>query len=132
RTRLSGGMTFRELLARAREVALGAFAHQELPFEQLVEDLHPQREAGHHPLFQFLFVLQNASRDALELPGLVLRPVELRGGQAKLDLSLSMAEGPSGLHAVVEYARDVFEGETVERMAGGLKALLEAVAASPD
>jgi amino acid adenylation domain-containing protein len=132
RTPLSGALSFREVLARTRETALGAYAHQDVPFEQLVEDLHPQRDSGRHPLFQFLFVLQNASRDVLELPGLVLRPVELPPGEAKLDLGLSMTEGASGLGAVVEYARDLFEPETIGRMAAGLKTLLEAVVVSPD
>ncbi|RMF30995.1 MAG: non-ribosomal peptide synthetase, partial [Chloroflexi bacterium] len=96
RTDLSGNPRFTELLKRVREVALGAYAHQDLPFEMLVEALQPQRDMSHSPLFQVMFVLQNVPLEALELPDLTLRPVDVDRGTATFDLTLSMAEGPEG------------------------------------
>jgi non-ribosomal peptide synthetase component F len=79
RTEVSGGVSVRELLGRVREVCLGAYAHQELPFEKLVEELNPERATSHHPLFQVMFVLQNVPREELKLPGLTLRGQEVVG-----------------------------------------------------
>ncbi|HFQ92418.1 MAG TPA: non-ribosomal peptide synthetase, partial [Anaerolineae bacterium] len=96
-TDLSGQPDFEELLARVRETALGAYAHQDLPFEMLVEQLQPGRDLSHTPLFQVMFVLDNAPLDALELPNLTLSPVEADSGTATFDMTLTMRESPDGL-----------------------------------
>ena len=102
RTDLAGNPTFRELLGRVREVLLGAYAHQDLPFEKLVEELQPERNLSHAPLFQVLFVLQNAPTSAIELPGLIVSPVPVDKSTAKFDLILTLVEGTDGLRATVE------------------------------
>ncbi|HIP96962.1 MAG TPA: non-ribosomal peptide synthetase, partial [Anaerolineae bacterium] len=94
RTNLSGEPSFREVLKRVREVALGAYTHQDLPFEMLVEALQPERDLSHAPLFQAAFALQNTPMETLELPGLTLSPLDVDSGTAKFDLTLVMAEGP--------------------------------------
>ncbi|RMF31802.1 MAG: amino acid adenylation domain-containing protein, partial [Chloroflexi bacterium] len=132
RTKLDGNPTFRQVLKRVREVALGAYAHQDLPFEMLVEALQPERDMSHTPLFQVMFVLQNAPAEPLELPGLTLTPVEVDRGTATFDLTLSMTEGPEGLSGSLEYNTDLFDAATIRRMLGHFQTLLEAVVADPD
>lgn len=139
RTNLSGNPSFRELLGRVREVALGAYAHQDLPFELLVETLHPERDASRSPLFQVMLILQNAPMEELELPGLILRTLETEGGTAKFDLTLYMWDQPKnskmypqGFHIFFEYASDLFEAPTITRMMGHFQTLLEAIVATPD
>src|SRR3990172_5937896 len=132
RTDLSGNPSFRELLAQVREVALGAYAHQDLPFEKLVEELHPKRDLSRNPLFQVGFVLQNAGRQALELLGLTLNPLEVGSGTAKFDLTLSMVEGAEGLRGTLEYNTDLFDAATVTRMLGHYQRLLEGIVANPE
>ncbi|MFN6517002.1 MAG: non-ribosomal peptide synthetase, partial [Nostoc sp. CreGUA01] len=131
RTNLAGNPSFEELLKRVREVALGAYAHQDLPFELLVERMQPQRSLSHTPLFQVMFVLQNAPMSTLELPGLTLSPVEIDIDSAKFDLTLQMEETESGLIGSLEYNTDLFEKNTICRMADHLQTLLEAIVASP-
>ncbi|HJR06705.1 MAG TPA: amino acid adenylation domain-containing protein, partial [Pyrinomonadaceae bacterium] len=131
RTDLSGQPTFLELLGRVREVTLGAYAHQDVPFEKLVEELQPARELSHAPLFQVMFTLQNAPRPSLELPGLTLAQVELDTGTAMFDLSLSVEETPRGLFGVFEYNTDLFDAPTIKRLAGHLQNLLAGVVAAP-
>ena len=131
RTDLSGDPSFGELLGRVREVCLGAYGHQDLPFEKLVEELRPGRGVSGSPLFQVLFVLQNAPL-SLELPGLWVEPVEVETGTAKFDLSLHLSEGRSGLRGCIEYSRDLFSGETIRRMATHYQVLLEGIGADPD
>ncbi|MHC5720978.1 MAG: condensation domain-containing protein, partial [Nostoc sp.] len=97
RTNLDGNPSFQQLLGRVRKVALEAYAHQDLPFEQLVEKLQPVREPSYTPLFQVVFVLQNAPLEALELPGLTLSPLEVEDGTAKFDLTLFMNSTEQGL-----------------------------------
>ena len=88
RTRLDGDLSFRELLEQVKQTALGAYAHQDMPFERLVEELRVERSLSHNPLFQVLFSLQNAARRAFELPGLRLKPLEgMTGMTAKFDMS---------------------------------------------
>jgi amino acid adenylation domain-containing protein len=132
RTDLSGDPPFRELLGRVREVALGAYAHQDLPFERLVEELHPGRDLSRTPLFQVMFALQNAPMKALELSGLTLCPLEIDSGTAKFDLTLSMTQEAQGLKGRLEYNTDLFETDTITRMLGHFQSLLEGVAADPD
>ncbi len=131
RTSLAGNPSFEELLKRVREVALGAYAHQDLPFELLVEQLQPQRDLSHTPLFQVMFVLQNAPMSALELPGLTLTPIESDSGAAQFDLTLSMTESESGLVSSLEYNTDLFKSSSIQRMAAHLQTLLEAIVANP-
>src|SRR3990172_13328998 len=132
RTDLSGNPSFRELLGRVREAALGAYNHQDLPFEKLVEELHPKRDLSRNPLFQVMFTLQNAARQALELLGLTLSPLEVGSGAAKFDLTLSMEEGAEGLRGILEYNSDLFNTDTITRMLGHFQILLEGIVANPE
>ncbi|MGD2115541.1 MAG: amino acid adenylation domain-containing protein, partial [Acidobacteriota bacterium] len=134
---LSGNPTAAELIRQAREVALDAFAHQEVPFEKLVERLNPSRDLVHTPIFQNLIALQNASAPSLELPGLVCDGLETDTGTAKFDLSLIVEpepeEGPEAgaLDGLLEYAVALFDRTTVRRTAAHLLNLLEALVAAP-
>jgi amino acid adenylation domain-containing protein len=128
---LSGDPSFRELLARVREAALGAYAHQDLPFEQLVEALQPERDLSRQPLFQAMFVLENTPAPQLQLPGLTLSPEPIESTSAKFDLTLLVEQRGEVLHATLEYARDLFEPATIAAMAGHYLALLDAVVADP-
>ncbi|MEH2041209.1 non-ribosomal peptide synthetase [Nostoc sp.] len=133
RTDLSGNPTFRELLSRVREVALGAYAHQDLPFEKLVEELQPERHLSHTPLFQVMFVLQNTgSQEPLTLPGVSLSPLSVEESTAKFDLTLVVQEQKEELVATLEYNTDLFEPATAERMLGHWQTLLESVVANPE
>jgi amino acid adenylation domain-containing protein len=133
RTDLSGAPSFRELLGRVRTTALGAYAHQDLPFEKLVEELQPLRNLSSQPLFQVMFVLQNTSRPTVtQLPGIELRAVGGRRVTAKFDVTLQMQETPHGLRGEIEYATDLFDRSTIERLAGHLRILLEGIVADPD
>jgi amino acid adenylation domain-containing protein len=123
--------TFLELLEQVREITLEAYAHQELPFEKLVEELQPQRSLSYSPLFQVMFVLQNAPMGKLELPGLSIAPVEVEDVNAKFDLTLAVTETESGLHCGWEYNTDLFDATTIERMAGHFQILLEGIIANP-
>ncbi len=131
RTNLVGNPSFAELLKRVREVALGAYAHQNLPFELLVEKLQPQRDLSHTPLFQVMFVLENAPISALELPGLSLNFLESHSDSAKFDLTLYMAETESGIVGSLEYNTDLFEENTIKRMTAHLQTLFAGIVANP-
>jgi amino acid adenylation domain-containing protein len=131
RTDLSGDPGFDEVLSRVREVTLGAYAHQDLPFEKLVEELQPQRDPGHSPLFQVLFALQNISSEALELPGVTVSRVATERMTAKFDLSLITYEREQRLTGAFEYNTDLFDAATIERMAGHFQTLLEGIVANP-
>jgi amino acid adenylation domain-containing protein len=132
RVDLSGEPPVAELLERVKRTALAAFAHQELPFGRLVEELHPRRDLSRSPLFQVMLVLQRAEAEALELPGLALRPRDLDTGTAKFELTLQLAEGAGGIDGWIEYNADLFERATAERLAGGLATLLAAFAGDPE
>jgi len=132
RTDLSGDPSFRQLLGRVREMALRAYAHQDLPFEKLVEELQPERDLSRNPLFQVMFVLQNAPARALKLSGLTLRPLAVDSGTAKFDLTLFMFEGEDGLRARWEYNSDLFDAATITRMLGHFQTLLEGIIANPE
>jgi amino acid adenylation domain-containing protein/non-ribosomal peptide synthase protein (TIGR01720 family) len=131
RTDLSGNPTVEELLGRVREGTLGAYAHQELPFERLVEELQPERSLSHHPLFQVLFILQNTPEEGLDLPGLSIRPLADDSSVSKLDLLLSMHEAGGRVRGTLEYDSELFERATIRRMLGHLEALLAGMAADP-
>jgi len=128
---LGGDPRFRELVARVRQTALEAYEHEELPFEQLIAALNPRRQLSHAPLAQVLFSLQAAGGGEARFADLAASNVQLERGTAKLDLSLIMSETDEGLLASFEYATDLFDGETIERMLGHLETLLEAVVAEP-
>ncbi|MFB2973200.1 amino acid adenylation domain-containing protein [Aerosakkonema sp. BLCC-F183] len=130
RTNLAGNPSFPELLKRVREVALGAYAHQNLPFEKLVDELQPQRDLSHTPLFQVMFVLQNAPTTPLELPGLSLKPLEINSKTAKFDLTLYIEETDTGLLANLEYNTDLFDATTINRMLGHYQRLLSSIVAN--
>ncbi len=137
RLRVDPPASFRALLASTREACLGAYAHQDVPFERLVQELERVRDASRSPLFQVMFALQTAPAAAKAAPlrspsGLRRRGMGVGGSVAKLDLTLAMAEGPEGLSGAMEYATDLFDGATIERMLGSLRTLLAGVVANPD
>jgi amino acid adenylation domain-containing protein len=132
RTDLSGDPSFREVLRRVREVTLGAYEHQEVPFEKLVAELQPERSLSHSPLFQVLFALQDAEARGGTLPGLEVSGVQAELGSAKFDLSLALTPTAQGLRGVLNYSTDLFERGTVERMLHHLERVLEQVAADAD
>ncbi|MCX5505106.1 amino acid adenylation domain-containing protein [Streptomyces sp. NBC_00053] len=134
RTDLSGDPAFTELLDRVKDTALGAYDHQDLPFERLVEELAPDRDPSRNPLFQTMFVLQapgSTEAQAWELAGTRTEPVEIERGVAKFDLTLTAVESADGLRAVLEYRTDLFERATIERLAGHFATLAASVAAAP-
>ncbi|HXO39837.1 MAG TPA: amino acid adenylation domain-containing protein, partial [Thermoanaerobaculia bacterium] len=129
RADLRGSPGFAELLARTREAALAAYAHQELPFERLVEELAVERDLASQPLFQVMFVLQNAPAEELSLPGLQLTALPLSSRTAKLELTLSLAETAGGLAGWLEYKTDLFDAATAERLLAHYAVLLDGIAA---
>jgi amino acid adenylation domain-containing protein len=131
RTNLEDNPSFLELLSRVRKVSLEAFAHQDLPFEVLVEELHPERDINRNPLIQVVFALQNTPTEALELPGLTLRQLELEKGIVRFDLEFHLWEQSEGLYGLFVYSVDVFEPATIARMAEHFRALLESIVADP-
>jgi amino acid adenylation domain-containing protein len=132
RVRLSDAMTFRELLRQIKETALEAYAHQDLPFEKLVEELQPERALSHSPLFQVMFHLQNAVTESLSLSGLSMSQLEVETQTAKFDLSLSIAESNEGLTGTLNYNTDLFDTASVEQMAGHFERLLDSAVSNPE
>ncbi|GAB2610875.1 hypothetical protein GCM10027168_49720 [Streptomyces capparidis] len=132
RTDLSGRPTFRELLGRVRRVCVDAFAHQELPFERLVEELHPRRDLSRTPVFQVSFIYQNIPLPEFGAQGLRLEPVEVASSTARFDLEVQVFERDGGLSGWFEYDSDLFDAATVARLAGHLEALVRALVADPD
>ena len=146
RTNLAGEPTFRELLERVRDVTLAAYAHQDLPFEKLVEELQPMRSLGQNPLFQVVFALQNTPMEQLTLPGLVLSPVEFETKTTRFDLELYVwkctdnfrnlwGKGwqlSDGLRGVVVYNTDLFDAATIASLRHHFQTLLEGIVANPD
>ncbi|QWP75369.1 amino acid adenylation domain-containing protein [Lysobacter sp. K5869] len=131
RTDLSGEPSFSDLLRRARETVLDAFAHQATPFEALVEALAPERSTRHGPLFQIAFALQNHERAALNLRDLEIAPWDAGSAGIDGELALVAAEAGDGVHLTWTWAHSVFDRATIERLADGLEALLEAACADP-
>lgn len=129
---LSGDPTFRELLKRVRQAALGAYAHQDLPFEKLVDALQLERDLSRSPLFQVMFVLQNEPLRPLKLAGLKLNPIHVHSGTAKFDLLLSLEESADGIGGFIEYNTDLFDAATIARMLGHCQTLLESIATDPE
>ena len=124
--------TFTELLAQVKETTLGAYTHQDLPFEKLVEELQPERSVAISPLFQALFVLQNTPAGALNCKGLNVSPMRMAGETTKFDLTLSVHEGGPGLRAGLQYSTDLFDEATIARMLGHFETLLEGIVANPE
>ncbi|MEU6482389.1 condensation domain-containing protein, partial [Streptomyces sp. NPDC047017] len=138
RTDLSGDPTFREVLERVREADLAAFAHQDVPFERLVEILNPARSMARHPLFQVMLTVQSVADPELDLPGLSVRTEQVHGSAARFDLSLSLGEthgvdgSPTGLEGRLDYRTDLFAETTVRSLAGRLIRVLRGVVVEPD
>ena len=131
RGNLAGNPTFTELLQRVKESTLGAFAHQDLPFEMLVEELQPERDMSHSPLFQVMFVMNNVPVEKLQLPGLELSVVEIENKTAKFDLILNVTEDGDRLSCKLEYNTDLFLDETMDRFISHYLTLLEQVVDQP-
>jgi amino acid adenylation domain-containing protein len=131
RTRMTGDPTFLDQLERVRQICLEAYAHQDLPFEKLVLEMQPERNMSHSPIFQVMFVLQNAPRPSLELQDLRLSQVLADAGTAMFDLSLNIEETQEGLSGTWEYSTDLFEADTIKRMSGHFQNLLEAIVEQP-
>ncbi|MFJ5521337.1 condensation domain-containing protein, partial [Streptomyces griseoluteus] len=138
RTDVSGDPTFRELIGRVRETDLAAYAHQDVPFEHLVEVLNPARSMSRHPLFQVMLVMQNTEKAELNLPGLTLTGEPTRSTVAKFDLSLALRErydaagGAAGLTGVLEFASDLFDLSTAQQLTKRFGLLLASLVADPD
>ncbi|OBQ35366.1 MAG: non-ribosomal peptide synthetase, partial [Anabaena sp. MDT14b] len=131
RSNFENNPSFESLLAQVRETTLQAYEHQDVPFEQVVEALQPQRSLSHSPLFQVMFVLQNVPMTEFELPGVTLTQLDGDSTIAKFDLTLSMSETDRGLVGEWEYNTDLFDGSTIERMTAHFQNLLSAIVANP-
>ncbi|HVR96411.1 MAG TPA: amino acid adenylation domain-containing protein, partial [Thermoanaerobaculia bacterium] len=131
RADLAGDPGFLALLARTHATALDAFAHQDLPFERLVEELRPERSLARTQLFQVMFAFQHATAQALELPDVTLEPLPLEP-ESRFDLELTLAESPDGLLGTLDYARDLFDPSTAARLVESFATLLEQIAVRPD
>lgn len=132
RTDLTGNPTFSALLKRVQQVALGAYTHEELPFEKLVEELQPERNMSHTPLFQVLFGLQNDPTTSLEIAGLTMHFQEVDSRTAKCDITLNMTEKSDYVEAYLEYNTDLFESDTMARMISHFKTILHHVVENPE
>ena len=125
RTNLSGAPEFRELLARVKEVTLGAYGNQDVPFERLVEVLSPQRSLNRTPLFQVMFALQNSPLPQMEFGEARLEPINVSSGTSKFDITMSLEETGGTIEGYLEYSTELFEHQTIQRMIGHYKVLLE-------
>ena len=132
RTDLSGNPKFRDLLGKVRETALEAYAHQDLPFEKLVEELRPERDLSRSPLFQAMFVFQNASARKFDFEGLDVSLMRSGGETTKFDLTFAVSEGIRGLRIALQYATDLFDDATMARLLAHFQVLLEGIVAQPD
>jgi amino acid adenylation domain-containing protein len=134
RTQISGRMTFRELVSQVREVTLGAYAHQDIPFEKLVEDFQPERNLAYNPLFQIMFALQNTGRPLVAASSSSQEEsiTVVGAGVAKFDLTLFVSETTNGLRAGIEYNSDLFDTSTIARFASHYEALLQSISNDPD
>lgn len=132
RNNLAGNPSFATLLERVRGVCLGAYANQDIPFEMLVEQLQPDRDLSRTPLFQVLFVLQNAPSEVVELPGVSMSALDIPSKTARFDLELAMAESEHGLRGRLEYNADLFASTTIERLAKHYINIVSAVVRNPN
>lgn len=131
RAQVTNGITFTELLQQCKSYLLGAYQHQEFPFEQLVDELQPQRNLSYSPLFQVMLILQNGEQKALHLPNLQLHDIAPEKHSAKFDLTLEVVETESGLSLNWQYASDLFNHSTITAMAENFKRLLSGLIISP-
>ncbi|MEO7021510.1 MAG: amino acid adenylation domain-containing protein [Ktedonobacteraceae bacterium] len=131
RTDLSRNPTFLEVMQRVRHVVLDAITYQDIPFEQIVEALQPERDLGRSPFFQVMFLLQNASQEQFDLTSLTVSEVEIEQSSAKFDLTLALTQSEQGLEGEFEYNTDLFEVETIARMAEHFQVLLTALVQAP-
>jgi hypothetical protein len=131
RTRLNGERSFRELLREVREITLRAYDYQDVPFERLVEELQPERSLSHTPLFDVMFVLQNAPLESKELADIQIKPFDFEEKTAKFDLTLSMFEAGDRIGGSLEYNADLFKQSTIERMVNHFSRLLVAIVENP-
>ena len=132
RADLSGSPSFREYLKRVRQITLDAYSNQDLPFDSLIEELQPERNLSQNPLFQVMFILQNAPAKSYQLPGLALSSMDAETGTSTFDLTLSISELPDGLDASVEFNTDLFDPDTIESLLSHYTTLLESIIADPD
>ncbi|HEY6121125.1 MAG TPA: amino acid adenylation domain-containing protein, partial [Pyrinomonadaceae bacterium] len=132
RTDFSGNPTFLQLLKRVREVAIGAYNHQDVPFDKLVDELNPERSLSHAPLFQVIFALDKSWDFSPKLAGLDISWLEVDRGTSKFDLALFVSEKPEGLSCVVEYDTDLFCAETILRLLDHFQILLEGIVTNPE
>ncbi len=132
RANLAGNPRFRELLKRVREVVIGAYAHQDLPFEKLVEELQPRRELNRNPLFQVMFRFQNAPVQNQPSSGLGIYPLEVASGRSLFDLMLTITEGAQELIGSLEYSTDLFDETTIQGLHRHFLTILEGIAANPE
>ncbi len=132
RTDLSGNPTFRELLARVREVCLEAYAHGDVPFEKIVEELRPERDLGFNPFFQVTFALQPSPGPRLSLAGVTATEMEIDHGAARYDLHLYMREDEGSLRGYIDYNTDLFDAQTIARLTAHFQLVLERSVAHPD
>lgn len=132
RVPVSGDDTFVGLLQRVRDTALEAYDRQDVPFERLVQEITPHRQASHNPLFQVAFMLEDTAAEPLELPGLKLTPVEPESSSAKFDLMLNVAKTGNGLMGVFEYNTDLFDESTIERFGNCFRHLLLSIIEKPE
>lgn len=132
RTDMSGDPTFRELLKQVKEVTLGAFDHQDTPFDKVVEDLQPQRSLSYSPVVQVSFGLNNTPPHKGGPSDLTLTPIQIESGTSKFDLSLELWEIPDGLKGILEYSTDLFEGPSIARLMQRFETLLDSIVADPE
>ncbi|MBC1235669.1 non-ribosomal peptide synthetase [Nostoc sp. 2RC] len=131
RNNLSDNPRFREFLHRVRQVTLDAYAHQDLPFEMLVEELQPERDLSRNPLYEVMFVLQNTPTNVQEVSGLTLRTLDFDSGTSQLDIFLSMFESEAGLTGCLEYNTDILDATTISQFVKNYQTLLENIALNP-
>ena len=132
RADLSGNPSFRELLSRVKDTCVAADGNQDLPFEKLVQELQPERDLSRNPLFQVMFVLQNATNPFSGISGLRVEPIEIETSRSPFDLSLFLRERDGKYIGYIEYSTDLFNRDRVERMNGHFQTLLEGIIANPE
>ncbi|WP_071189201.1 non-ribosomal peptide synthetase [Trichormus sp. NMC-1] len=131
KSNLEENPTFQQLLNQVKKTTLAAYNHQDLPFEQLVEELQPERDLSHSSLFQVMFILQNAPTEVLHLPDLTIKPLQVEKKTANFDLTLSMVETETGLRGSLEYNTDLFDDDRITRMLAHFQTLLAGIVLYP-